>query len=529
MGFPKQVRIDALNAAARHCCVCHRYKGVKIEVHHIVPLEKGGTNTADNAIALCFDCHADAGHYNTKHPRGTKFSPQELGSARDLWHMAVERNQIERWEGEDRLHCRYLICKSFSALSEIVDGDLAQVPVEHPHLVKTAVWEFLASLIRRHPENYRHSHVWGHTYTDREEYRRAHPNTRIFERPSQNLFPYFEASRVPSRQELVDEVAAKDSLTAALIDAAVPEQDIAEAFAYNEVCGNAGFQEIYRTRPLWSVFLAATNIGERPVRLRSLRCEAEVPTDLGFRPLSSRLTTQTQEVDLPAMPLSPGSTALIPVAIALEPLAGAPAFECFHSESRDVPSGEVQQVDHSSMVLDQALALVGPALWVDAISTQVGDIDADQMVYQLDLTNLYVIDRYWEAGCCPHLFLEGADGSLLYRGELWAQAPHAIQTSRLKVPEAATFLVVAELEPETTHVLKIAVNGACVASDRTICRGESLRIPVKPGDNVSLSGSYSPNKNGAGRRPDPWWKNSIIAEFLREKTSYCRLKSASLS
>lgn len=28
--------------------------GAKVEVHHIVPVAKGGPDTADNAIALCF-------------------------------------------------------------------------------------------------------------------------------------------------------------------------------------------------------------------------------------------------------------------------------------------------------------------------------------------------------------------------------------------------------------------------------------------------------------------------------------------
>ncbi len=77
MAFKKEVKINALVSAARHCCVCHRYKGVKVEVHHILPVAKGGADDAENAIALCFDCHADAGHYNNKHPRGTKFSPEE--------------------------------------------------------------------------------------------------------------------------------------------------------------------------------------------------------------------------------------------------------------------------------------------------------------------------------------------------------------------------------------------------------------------------------------------------------------------
>ena len=92
MPFPRSVREQALVLAARHCCVCHRYKGVKIEVHHLEQEADGGGNDLENAIALCFDCHADAGHYNPDHPRGTNFSPRELRMARATWHRLVQEN-----------------------------------------------------------------------------------------------------------------------------------------------------------------------------------------------------------------------------------------------------------------------------------------------------------------------------------------------------------------------------------------------------------------------------------------------------
>ena len=94
MGFSKKVQRDVLIGCARHCCVCHRYKGIKIEVHHLVQNAKGGSNTFENAIPLCFDCHCDAGHYSSNHPRGTKFSMPELREARDKWYENVKNNSI---------------------------------------------------------------------------------------------------------------------------------------------------------------------------------------------------------------------------------------------------------------------------------------------------------------------------------------------------------------------------------------------------------------------------------------------------
>lgn len=92
MPFSTEVREEALIKSARCCCICHRFTGIKIEVHHITQESKGGANTIDNAIALCFDCHAEAGHYNPQHPRGTKYSPRELIKHRDNWWIACSKN-----------------------------------------------------------------------------------------------------------------------------------------------------------------------------------------------------------------------------------------------------------------------------------------------------------------------------------------------------------------------------------------------------------------------------------------------------
>ncbi|MCA6449927.1 MAG: HNH endonuclease [Chitinophagaceae bacterium] len=94
MGFSANVKTEVLVLCARYCCVCHKPKGLNIEVHHIIPEAEGGSNTIDNAIALCFDCHAAAGHYNDRHPKGSKFSPTELRKHKENWFRLVETNGI---------------------------------------------------------------------------------------------------------------------------------------------------------------------------------------------------------------------------------------------------------------------------------------------------------------------------------------------------------------------------------------------------------------------------------------------------
>ena len=85
MPFSRDVREDALVRSGRYCCACGTFAGRDIEVHHIVSEADGGPDTIDNAIPLCSRCHGEAGHYNPRHPRGTKYSPDELRRHRDEW------------------------------------------------------------------------------------------------------------------------------------------------------------------------------------------------------------------------------------------------------------------------------------------------------------------------------------------------------------------------------------------------------------------------------------------------------------
>jgi len=78
--FPKNVKIRCLLWCDRHCCLCGRQCGTDIEIAHI---DEENSPTLDNAIPLCYDCHARVGHYRKEHPRGNKYQPDELKSRRE--------------------------------------------------------------------------------------------------------------------------------------------------------------------------------------------------------------------------------------------------------------------------------------------------------------------------------------------------------------------------------------------------------------------------------------------------------------
>jgi hypothetical protein len=56
-----------------------------METDHIVPSDDGGDDNIDNAIPVCFECHAEIHSYNDKHPRGRKFLPDELRFHKKQW------------------------------------------------------------------------------------------------------------------------------------------------------------------------------------------------------------------------------------------------------------------------------------------------------------------------------------------------------------------------------------------------------------------------------------------------------------
>lgn len=92
MSFSSKIKEDALVASGRCCCICHKFCGTKIEVHHIRQVSDNGEDTIDNAIPLCFDCHADMRSHDHKHPKGNKYSESELRQHRDNWYEKIKGN-----------------------------------------------------------------------------------------------------------------------------------------------------------------------------------------------------------------------------------------------------------------------------------------------------------------------------------------------------------------------------------------------------------------------------------------------------
>jgi hypothetical protein len=89
--FTQEVVDSVLFRCRRHWCVCGKYCGTKIELHHI---EGHDNNNEGNALPCCFDCHAEIGRYNSAHPRGRKYQPAELKRLREATFKRFEANAV---------------------------------------------------------------------------------------------------------------------------------------------------------------------------------------------------------------------------------------------------------------------------------------------------------------------------------------------------------------------------------------------------------------------------------------------------
>ena len=516
MGFSRDIREKILIASARHCCVCHRYKGVKVEVHHIVPKAKGGTDKLDNAIALCFDCHADAGHYNTEHPKGTKFSYAELKLARDVWFEKVNTNNIEPPEEEDILYVRYLVCKSFKACVEVCQGDLSSIPVKKPLIVQNDVFKFQRQLVLNQGGEYRSSEIIREVFYDIESYFAKHPDAKKTLKDCPE-YPYFQSFRSPATKEMLDFVIESDGVTKILLQNGVPSTEVGQFVTGWQECGDpVGLLEVFLLRPIWMVYLAVSNVSERPIRFMGIEGKHEGGNDFQYRSYSKPEMRDVDQLTLPAMKIDPDSTVLVPISTMVGSHE-AVSENIWFSEYEDVKTGEVQIVYHAGHDLrDQTyFNLIGPSFWPYSIVLEEIGSERVQGIHELDLTNCYMLNRGWEAGSCPHLFFRRLeDDTLVYAGELFTRTPGAISNVYLSIPAYATSAIIAELEFERTHIEKFSLDGKLYLEQVNLGQAEFIEVPVIGKNSLEIVGTYYISSCKKYYNLELGRKNQLVSNFI---------------
>ena len=478
-------------------------------MHHIVPLADGGENTYDNAIVLCFDCHADAGHYNPKHPKGTKFSLGELRKAKEKWIQMVKDDKIASASEPDHILCRYYVCESYDQLMEISNKDLSNFPEDNPLLIENDILGNLRMIIQRHSESYRHASLWGNTYKDMDAYKKKYSDINLYKKLADD-YPAFKATRIPTKEEL-QSLAKDDAVLGLMLDHGLPIEDISVVSCYKGECnGSDGVQEEYLLRQLWGVFLALTNISDQPIRLDTIIGEQH--TVNGFMPFMDGVPI-AKEINLPTVQITSGQSVVFPIGLVMPPLKGV-GMEVWSTISKNLDIALVQSIEHCSANLDNwaGTHTYGNLLLPNAISYEMTKNMYKQEIHKFDFTNMYRVDRHWQMGSCPHLFF--ITDNIVYKGEILAHCESSIGEDVIEIPPGVKSILIAELEEEITEIKNLYVNNDLCMSNAILRKGGYLHIPVPENATVKIVGQYIPNGPYREDIPKGAIRNALVNQFM---------------
>jgi len=85
MAFSESLKKEVRRKSDGRCIICHR---PFVDIHHIIPQNENGSDTIDNAVALCAYCHDLFGDSPSKR--------KQLKELRDSWYEIVAASKTPR-------------------------------------------------------------------------------------------------------------------------------------------------------------------------------------------------------------------------------------------------------------------------------------------------------------------------------------------------------------------------------------------------------------------------------------------------
>ena len=323
-----------------------------------------------------------------------------------------------------------------------------------------------------------------------------------------------------SDKEIRKHVYSVDLISRLLIDAGIPTPEVANVFSYWELCGDENhYQDTFRLRPLSCVYLAVTNTSDTQITLKSIKGTVEHESTTNYRLFEMPKDQELESVNLPFAPIPPESTVIIPLATLLCPIEPitSPVWSC---ESTDLGPGVTQDYCHTAFDRSRNdINMIGPAIWPSEVLVELGGVVRQQLIHELDLSNLYAINRYWSMGCCPHLFYKNSQmRTIMFEQELFSSSHGKSITHEINIPAYVDELLIAELESEITHIEFIQIDGSVLKENITLRRGETFKLRVRPKSLLVIKGYYVPEEKVTDCISDPFKKNELIVNFLREES-----------
>lgn len=529
MGFSRETREEILIKAARSCSVCHQQKGVRIELHHIIPKEQGGTDNKENAIALCFDCHADAGHYNPKHPRGTKFSPTELRKHKIAWEDNVERGHVSKATTENNhLVVRHYFCLAWDGISEIAEINLSNFPISNVLILNNEVLVFLNNLLQAFGGKYRTSKMHGSSYSTPDEIKKNFPSLKEVDK---RIFPSFDYQR----ELLNDDVSTiNDYVLNSLLEDGVPLNELGQVlYYYDGGCGEEGYHELFNYLHVGFLLVAIENVSDKPCKLDNYHALSRNGAKFSPISLTELDDMEKKPFKFPNTLIKPGESVLIPQGVFTSLLDPSLAMSIPSRLLEDSLSSSQQELDdiahwqNTSRIYNPkpkiaSLRFLGPIHYLKELFYRINRKNFSQEVERFNFVNYYEVNRFWDCGSCPHIFIKNsAEAKWKYFGE--ALTSQNEEKKEFKIDFVVEEIMFAEIEHETSCFKYITILDKCgeiklTCKEFTLEQGEVkiFRIPkaTEYPITINLSGFYTPKTQVSYEAESKMFRNSIIRNFL---------------
>lgn len=478
MGFSKEIKDKVMVATARRCCVCKEFVGRNIEVHHIIQKSEGGQDTFENAIPLCFDCHAEAGHYNSKHPRGTKFSPDELRMHRDLWYSQVENGNY-KLANDIEISQQFLLTDSFEIINEIIHGDFSNFPFNEVLLYENELFHYLKEIkvFKARLDDY-HNH-----YHSLEDYRSKHTDAQLIN----DKYGFSQGIRIPSEAELKEKFFKSDYIVNYMLRHNIPPKNFSKVHFDKIGCPYDNYETYFFSEARF-VFLAVFNTLEKAITIEEI--QETFVEDGGFINLNN-LNFPIRNKATNSLLFDSGKCLIIPYCIILsdfnskEESGQQMIYRIIHEE-------QTQDVRPIKLINQENPVTIGVRNVIKEIKFDNDGFSSQYMIKSLNTKNLLKVTRFWEYGSCPHLFGRNRNNyKWEYIGELFSDSQGVIQefvfqSSRYDFNQ----LKIIEIENEITEIDSIFLDGSKYAENIRLEKGDGRTIPLKRGSIVKITGKY---------------------------------------
>jgi len=462
---------------------------VGIEVHHIVQPEDGGDDSLSNSITLCFDCHCAAGHYNSEHPRGNKFSPEELRRHRGDWWEKVKVSGIADLS-EDNLpdyYVRHLISLDNEAAKEIFDQNKKNLPFDFTYLINNQVGKFMKEVLSDDLP-----FTWATSESEEGLYWKENSSFENIE-DFLKANPEFKGrDNRPLVKEDFDKGGIKSKLLQSCFKEGMPTEEIGNVHVEVDLCGGPTVFSYYSLRRPIFIFALIQNKSKEPIildKLLSRRRETVFVEPINIMEANFSL----KGIECPPIRIEFGQSVLIPEMVLLSS-PHEDDYSYFFKEYENISREKGQEIRFGSAknIGNCDYWLVGPCGEINGFEGKVNSKILSFPVHRFDPNTSFSIARFWNCGSCPHVFFQKSDGQWIYSQEILSRGYNEKDSALIEIPSDIVNLMISEIEFEVTTVSSITINGQELLKEpRELSKGESLRLKVKSGDLVFVEGSYT--------------------------------------